>query len=135
MTRLQTSVLLNSRKYRPTCSKLGLSLCASCIQDLAIYHLTSQFRVFQEKFRKFKSQRQYAMQIGTPHTDMETYLAETRSTLWAEFHELVLKLMNIELTNSAIHARLMVKAKIRSNFMMNAASADMVQHFPPFPPV
>ena len=75
------------------------------------------------------------MQIGTPHTDMETYLAETRSTLWAEFHDLVLKLMTIELTNSAIHARLMVKAKIRSNFMMNAASADMVQHFPPFPPV
>ena len=75
------------------------------------------------------------MQIGTPHTDMAIYLAETKSTLWAEFHELVLKLMNIELTNSAIHARLMVKAKIRSNFMMNATSADMVQHFPSFPPV
>ena len=126
MTRIQTSVLLNSRKYRPTCSKLGLSLCASCIQDLAIYHLTSQFRVFQEKFRKFKSQRQYAMQIGTPHTDMAIYLAETRSTLWTEFHQLVLKLMDIELTNSAIHAGLILEANIRSGFMINAASADMV---------
>lgn len=75
------------------------------------------------------------MQIGTPHTDMAIYLAETRSTLWAEFHELVLKLMNIELTNSAIHARLILEADIRSGFMMNAASADMVQYFPPFPPV
>ena len=60
------------------------------------------------------------MQIGTPHTNMTIYLAKTRSTLWAEFHKMVLKLMNIELTNSAIHARLMVEAKIRSNFMMNA---------------
>lgn len=123
MTRIQTSVLSNLRKYRPTCSKLGLSLCASCSQDLAIYHLTSQFRAFQEKFRKFKSQRHYAMQIGTPHTDMAIYLAETRSTLWAEFHIMVLKLMNIELTNSAIHARLMVEAELRSNFMINAATS------------
>ena len=48
---------------------------------------------------------------------------------------MVLKLMNIELTNSAIHARLILEADIRSGFMMNAASADMVQYFPPFPPV
>ena len=63
------------------------------------------------------------MQIGTPHADMAIYLAETRSTLWTEFHIMVLKLMNIELTNSAIHARLMVEAELRSNFMINAATS------------
>ena len=135
MTRIQTRVLSNLRKYRPTCSKLGHYLCASCVQDLAIYHLTSRFRAFKEKFGKFRSQRHYAMQFGTTHIDMESDLAKTRSTLWTEFHQLVLKLMDIELTNSAIHARLILEADIRSGFMMNAASADMVQHFPPFPPV
>ena len=133
MTRIRTRVLSNLRKYRPTCSKLGLYLCASCVQDLAIYHLTSKFRAFKEKFRKFRSQQHYAMQIGTTHTDMESDLAKTRSTLWAEFHDLVLKLMNIAQTNSALHARLLAEAKMRSNFILTAT--DMVRHFPPSPPV
>ena len=135
MTRIQTRVLSNLRKYRPTCSKLGLYLCASCVQDLAIYHLTSRFRAFKEKFRKFRSQQHYAMQFGTTHIDMESDLAKTRSTLWAKFHDLVLKLMNIAQTNSALHARLLAEAKMRSNFILTATSTDMVRRFPPSPPV
>ena len=135
MTRIQTRVLSNLRTYRPTCSKLGHYLCASCVQDLAIYHLTSRFRAFKEKFRKFRSQRHYAMQFGTTHIDMESDLAKTRFTLWTEFHDLVLKLMDIAQTNSALHVRLLAEAKMKSNFILTAASTDMVRHFPPSPPV
>ena len=107
MTRIQTRVLSNLRTYRPTCSKLGHYLCASCVQDLAIYHLTFRFRAFKEKFGKFRSQRHYARQFGTTHIDMESGLAKTRYALWAEYHDLVLKLMDIARINSALHARLL----------------------------
>ena len=135
MTRIQTRVLSNLRTYRPTCSKLGHYLCASCVQDLAIYHLTFRFRAFKEKFGKFRSQRHYARQFGTTHIDMESDLAKTRFTLWTEFHDLVLKLMDIAQTNSALHARLLAEAKMKSNFILTKASTDMVRHFPPSPPV
>ena len=107
MTRVQTRVLSNLRTYRPTCSSLWRCLCASCVQDFAIYHLTFKFRAFKEKFGKFRSQRHYARQFGTTHIDMESDLAKTRFTLWAEFHDLVLKLMDIAQINSALHARLL----------------------------
>ena len=135
MTRIQTRVQSNLREYRPTCYKLGLYLCASCVQDLAIYQLTSNFRAFKEKFNKFQFQQHDAMQVGMTHTGIGSDLAMTRATLWAEFRDLVLKLNDIEQTNSALHARLMAEAKMRSNFIINAASTDMVRHYPPSPPV
>ena len=53
------------------------------------------------------SQRHYARQFGTTHIDMESDLAKTRYALWAEYHDLVLKLMDIARINSALHARLL----------------------------
>ena len=107
MTRIQTRVLSNLRTYRPTCSSLWRCLCASCVQDFAIYHLTFKFRAFKKKFGKFMSQRHYTRQFGTTHIDMESDLAKTRYALWAEYHDLVLKLMDIARINSALHARLL----------------------------
>ena len=135
MTRVQTRVQSNLREYRPTCYKLGLYLCASCVQDLAIYQLTSNFRAFKEKFNKFQFQQHDAMQVGMTHTGIGSDLAMTRATLWAEFRDLVLKLYDIEQANSALYARLMTGAKMRSDFIINAASTDMVRHYPPSPPV
>ena len=51
------------------------------------------------------SQRHYARQFGTTHIDMESDLAKTRYALWAEYHDLVLKLMDIARINSALHAK------------------------------
>ena len=135
MTRVQARVQLNLREYRPTCYKLGLYLCASCVQDLAIYQLTSNFRAFKEKFKKFQFQQHDAMQVGMTHTGIGSDLAMTRATLWAEFRDLVLKLYDIEQANSALYARLMTGAKMRSDFIINAASTDMVRHYPPSPPI
>ena len=135
MTRVQTRVQSNLREYRPTCYKLGLYLCASCVHDLAIYRLTSNFQAFKEKFKKFKFQQHDAMQVGMTHKGIGSDLAMTRATLWAEFGELVLQLNDIERTNSALYARLMAEAKMRSDFMINAASTDMVRHYPPSPPI
>ena len=135
MTRVQARVQLNLRGYRPTCYKLGLYLCASCVQDLAIYRLTSNFRAFKEKFRKFQLLQHDTMQVGTTHAGIGSDLAMAKATLWAEFRDMVLKLIDIERTNFALYARLMAEAKIRSDFMINAASTDMVRHYPPSPPI
>ena len=59
----------------------------------------------------------------------------TRATLWAEFRELVLQLNDIERTNSALYARLVAEARMRSVFMVEAASTDMARHYPPSPPI
>ena len=75
------------------------------------------------------------MQVGMTHTGIGSDLAMTRATLWAEFRDLVLKLYDIEQANSALYARLMTGAKMRSDFIINAASTDMVRHYPPSPPI
>ena len=131
MTRVQARVQSNLRDNRPTCYKLGLYLCASCVQDLAISRLTSNFQAFKEKFRKFQLLQHDAMQVGTTHAGIGSDLAMAKATLWAEFRDMVLKLIDIEQTNSALYARLMAEAKIRSDFMINAASTDIVRHYPP----
>ena len=69
------------------------------------------------------------------HKGMGPDLAMTRTALLAEFRELVLQLNDIEQTNSALYARLMAEARIRSVFMVDAASTDMVRHYPPSPPI
>ena len=135
MTKVQARMQSHLGDYRPTCYKLGLYLCASCVHSLAIYRLTSNFQAFKEKFKKFKFQRHAAMQVGMTHTGMASDLAMTRTTLWAEFRELVLQLIDIERTNSALYARLMAEARMRSVFMVDAASTDMVRHYPPSPPI
>ena len=135
MTKVQARVQSHLGDYRPTCYKLGLYLCASCVHDLAIYRLTSNFQAFKEKFKKFKFQQHDAMQVGMTHKGIASGLAMTRATLWAEFRDLVLKLNDIEQTNSALYARLMAEAKMRSDFMIHAASTDMVRHYPPSPPI
>ena len=53
------------------------------------------------------SQRHYAGQLDTTHIDVESGLAKTRYALWAEYHDLVLKLLDIAQINSALHARLL----------------------------
>ena len=135
MTKVQARVLSHLGDYRPTCYKLGLYLCASYVHSLAIYRLTSNFQAFKEKFKKFKFQRHVAMQVGMTHKGIGSDLAMTRATLWAEFGELVLQLNDIERTNSALYARLMAEAKMRSDFMINAASTDMVRHYPTSHPI
>ena len=135
MTEVQARVQSHLGDYRPTCYKLGLYLCASCVHDLAIYRLTSNFQAFKEKFKKFKFQRHVAMQVGMTHKGIGSDLAMTRATLWAEFRELVLQLNEIERTNSALYARLMAEARMRSVFMVEAASTDMARHYPPSPPI
>ena len=135
MTKVQARVQSHLGDYRPTCYKLGLYLCASCVHSLAIYRLTSNFQAFKKKFKKFKFQQHVAMQVGMTHKGIGSDLAMTRATLWAEFRDLVLKLNDIEQTNSALYARLMAEAEMRSDFMINAASTDMVRHYPPSPPI
>ena len=135
MTKVQARVQSHLGDYRPTCYKLGLYLCASCVHDLAIYRLTSNFQAFKEKIKKFNFQQHNAMQVGMTHKGIASDLAMTKATLWAEFRDLVLKLIDIEQTNSALYARLMAEAKIRSDFMINAASTDMVRHYPPSHPI
>ena len=69
------------------------------------------------------------------HTGMESYLAMTKTTLWAEFRELVLQLNDIERTNSALYARLMAEARRRLVLVVEATSTDMARHCPPSPPI
>ena len=135
MTKVQACVQSHLGDYRPTCYKLGLYLCASCVHSLAIYRLTSNFQAFKEKFKKFKFQRHAAMQVCMTHTGMASDLAMTRTTLWAEFRELVLQLIDIERTNSALYARLMAEAGMRLVLVVEAASTDMARHCPPSPPI
>ena len=135
MTKVQARVQSHLGDYRPTCYKLGLYLCASCVHSLAIYRLTSNFQAFKEKFKKFKFQRHVAMQVGMTHKGIGSDLAMTRATLWAEFRELVLQLNDIERTNSALYARLVAEARMRSVFKVEAASTDMARHYPPSPPI
>ena len=135
MTKVKACVQSHMGDYRPTCYKEGLYLCASCVHSLAIYRLTSNFQAFKERFKKFKLQRHAAMQVDLTHTGMESDLAMARTALWAEFHELVLQLNDIERTNSALYTRLMAEARMRSVFMADAASTDMVRHYPPSPPI
>ena len=133
MTKIQARVQSHLEDYRPTCYKLGLYLCASCVHSLAIYRLTSNFQTFKEKFEKFKLQSHAARQAGMTHTGMESGLALTRTTLWAEFRELVLQLNDIEQTNSALYARLMTEARMRLALIVEATSTDMARHCPPSP--
>ena len=135
MTKVQARVQSHLGDYRPTCYKLGLYLCASCVHDLAIYRLTSNFQAFKEKIKKFNFQQHNAMQVGMTRKGIASGLAMAKATLWAEFRDMVLKLINIERTNFALYARLMAEAKIRSDFMMNAASPDMVRRYPPSHPI
>ena len=53
------------------------------------------------------------MQSNLVQNDVEPDLAITKAALWAEHHELVLELKDIETTNSALHARLMAKNEKR----------------------
>ena len=62
------------------------------------------------------SQRHYAGQFGTTHIDVESGLAKTRYALWAEYHDLVLKLLDIARINSALHARLLSRGQNEIKF-------------------
>ena len=133
MTKVKACVQSHMGAYRPTCYKEGLYLCASCVHSLAIYRLTSNFQAFKERFKKFKLQRHAAMQVDLTHAGMGSGLAMARTALWAEFHELVLQLNGIEKTNSALYARLMTEARMRSVLVVEATSTDMARHCPPSP--
>ena len=113
MTKVRPCIQSHTGAYRPTCYKEGLYLCASCSNSLAIYRLTTNFQAFKERFRKFKLKQKATMQLDLVHQDVESDLAVAKNALWAEYHELVLELKDIETTNSALHARLMAKNEKR----------------------
>ena len=75
------------------------------------------------------------MQVGMTRKGIASGLAMAKATLWAKFRDLVLQLNDIEQTNSALYARFMAEARMRSVFMADAASTDMVRHYPPSPPI
>ena len=60
-------------------------------------------------------------------------LAITEAALWAEHHELVLELNDIETTNSALHARLMAKNEERLELVAIGKSRDRVHDGPRTP--
>ena len=60
-------------------------------------------------------------------------LAITEAPLWAEHHELVLELNDIETTNSALHARLMAKNEERLELVAIGKSRDRVHDGPQIP--
>ena len=133
MTKVRTCIQSHTGAYRPTCYKEGLYLCASCVNSLAIYRLTTNFQTFKERFRKFKLQRNAAMQLALAHKDVGSDLAMAKNALWAEYHELVLQLNGIEQTNSALHARLMAKNEKRLVLVAVATLSNMARYGPQSP--
>ena len=108
-------------------------MCASCLNSLAIYRLTTNFQAFKERFRKFKLQQNATMQLDLVQNDVESDLAMAKAALWAEYHELVLELKDIETTNSALHARLMEKNEKRLVLVAVAKLTNMVHDDPQTP--
>ena len=133
MTKVRTCIQSHTGAYRPTCYKEGLYLCASCVNSLAIYRLTTNFQTFKERFRKFKLQRNAAMQLDLALKDVGSDLAMAKNALWAEYHELVLELKDIESTNSALHARLMAKNEKRLVLVAVTKLTNMVHYGPQTP--
>ena len=133
MTKVRTCIQSHTGAYRPTCYKEGLYLCASCVNSLAIYRLTTNFQAFKERFRKFKLQQNATMQLDLVHQDVESDLAMAKTALWAEYHELVLELKDIESTNSALHARLMAKNEKRLVLVAVTKLTNMVHYGPQTP--
>ena len=133
MTKVKHCVQSPTGAYRPKCHKEGLYLCSSCLNSLAIYRLTNHFQAFKERFRKFKLQRNAAMQLALAHKDVGSDLAMAKTALWAEYHELVLQLNGIEQTNSALHARLMEKNEKRLVLVAVAKLTNMVHDDPQTP--
>ena len=108
-------------------------MCSSCLNSLAIYRLTNNFQAFKERFRKFKLNQNSIMQLNLVQPEVESDLAMAKAALWAEYHELVLELKNIEKTNAALHARLTDKNEKRLILVAVATLTDMVQDDPQHP--
>ena len=133
MTKVKHCVQSHTGAYRPKCHKEGLYLCSSCLNSLAIYRLTNHFQAFKERFQKFKLKQNATMQPDLVQNDVEPDLAITKAALWAEHHELVLELKDIETTNSALHARLMAKNEKRLELVAVGKLRDMVHNGPRTP--
>ena len=108
-------------------------MCSSCLNSLAIYRLTNNFQAFKERFRKFKLNQNSIMQLNLVQPEEESDLDMAKAALWAEYHELVLELKNIEKTNAALHARLTDKNEKRLILVAVATLTDMVQDDPQHP--
>ena len=108
-------------------------MCASCVNSLAIYRLTTNFQAFKGRFQKFKLQQNATMQLDLAHKDVESDLAMAKTALWAEYHKLILELNDIETTNSALHARLMAKNEKRLVLVAMAKLTNMVHYGPQTP--
>ena len=65
--------------------------------------------------------------------NVEPDLAITKAALWAEHHELILELNDIETTNSALHAKLMAKNEERLELVAVGKLRDMVHDGPRTP--
>ena len=133
MTKVKHCIQSHTGAYRPKCYKEGLYLCSSCLNSLAIYRLTNNFKAFKERFRKFKLNQNSIMQLDLVQPEVESDLAMAKAALWAEYHELVLELKNIEKTNAALHARLTDKNEKRLILVAVATLTDMVQDDPQHP--
>ena len=108
-------------------------MCSPCLNSLAIYRLTNNFKAFKERFRKFKLNQNSIMQLNLVQPEVESDLAMAKAALWAEYHELVLELKDIETTNSALHARLMEKNEQRLVLVAVANLTNMVHDGPQTP--
>ena len=73
------------------------------------------------------------MQLDLVQNDVESDLAMAKAALWAQYHELVLELKDIETTNSALHARLMAKNEKRLVLVAVAKLTNMVHDGPQTP--
>ena len=133
MTKVRPCIQSHTGAYRTTCYKEGLYLCASCLNSLAIYRLTTNFQAFKGRFQKFKLQQNATMQLDLAHKDVRSDLAMAETALWAKYHELVLDLNGIEITNSALHARLMAKNEKRLVLVAVATLSNMARYGPQSP--
>ena len=133
MTKVKHCIQSHTGVHHPKCYKEGLYLCSSCLNSLAIYRLTNNFQAFKERFRKFKLKQNATMQLDLVQSDVESDLAMAKAALWAEYHELVLELKNIEKTNAALHARLTDKNEKRLILVAVVTLTDMVQNDPQHP--
>ena len=73
------------------------------------------------------------MQPDLIQGNVEPDLAVTEAALWAEHHELILELNDIETTNSALHAKIMAKNEERMELVGARKWRDMVHDGPRTP--
>ena len=109
MTRAKHCSQSPTGAHCPKCRKEGLYLCPSCLDSLAVYRLTRNFKAIKKKFHEFELKRDAAMHPGLIQDRVGSDLAATHAALQAKYDELHLELDDIEKTNTALRAKIMAK--------------------------